>query len=448
MHINEFLEKVCDEIKYKPIQKDISEELKNHIEEIKQEQFENGIEEKEAEKVAVKQMGEPIEIGKRLNKIHRPKLDWQLLIIVLILLAFGIVVSFIKTQSVFKEGYQINYFIKNTIFLAIGILLGLGIYFFDYTKISKYSNYIYIFSTIVAILGLTTSMKVNGRAFLYITNWLTISIESITMPLYIIAFAGFINNYDKNNNFKFSDIVINKDLAKILILGVISIVFMTCIPSLASSVILLSIYIVLGTIGIINKSKNKKKYLTIMYLIITICGILFIYNIFATHPYRIERFTSFINPEEYINTTGWIPLQQRLILNSAKPIGEAENLSNMLNIFDEGSDYAHISIIAHYGVIPAGILIITVLIFSTKILYNSKIIKDNYGKLLIIGIGGYFILESVINILMNLTLGMQIASKIPFVSYGGTSMIFDSACIALVLAIYRRKNIQFYKNKN
>ena len=441
MQIKEFLEKVCYEIKYKPIQKEIAEELKNHIEEIKQEQIKKGIEENKAEEIAVKQMGEPIEIGKKLNKIHKPRLDWSLILLVISLIAFGILVSFIKTQMILTDGNEINYFLKTIIYLGIGVSLGIGIYFFDYRKLTKYSNYIYAVATIITILGLTVMCGyINGKAYLKIFN-ISISIESVAIPLYIIAFAGFINKYDKNNIFEFCEIIINKDFTKILTLSIISILLLMYIPSLSSCIILSLIYIILTTIGIIKKSEKKKKYLIILYSIISVLVIVSIFEIFIVHPYRLDRITAYIHPEKQADGAGWIPLQQRLILNSAKPIGEAEDLSNGLNIFDEGTDYALVSIIAHYGIIPAIAIIAIILIFSTKILYNSKVIKDNYGKFLIIGLGGYFIIESLINVLMNFTIGIQISSKIPFVSYGGASLVIDIICIALILAIYRRKDI-------
>lgn len=44
-------------------------------------------------------MGNAEEIGRKLNKIHKPKLDWKLLIITFVLICFGFVVSFIKNTS-------------------------------------------------------------------------------------------------------------------------------------------------------------------------------------------------------------------------------------------------------------------------------------------------------------------------------------------------------------
>ena len=84
MQINEFLNSVCEQIKYKPIRNIIAEELKDHIEDKKEELIEMGQNEEEAEKNAVEQMGDAEIIGKQLNKVHRTRLDWKLLIILVV----------------------------------------------------------------------------------------------------------------------------------------------------------------------------------------------------------------------------------------------------------------------------------------------------------------------------------------------------------------------------
>ena len=88
MLIKDFLENVCDQIRYKPIRNDISEELSLHIQEMKEEHLNYGISEKEAEERAVANMGDATEIGKKLDKIHRPKFDWILFLLVTILIGF------------------------------------------------------------------------------------------------------------------------------------------------------------------------------------------------------------------------------------------------------------------------------------------------------------------------------------------------------------------------
>ena len=90
MDIKKFLNIVCQEIKYEPAKDGIAEELKLHIQEIKEDYMNNGMQEQEAEEKAVSQMGVAKDIGKSLNKIHRPKLDWKLLILIVLLMGFGI----------------------------------------------------------------------------------------------------------------------------------------------------------------------------------------------------------------------------------------------------------------------------------------------------------------------------------------------------------------------
>ena len=151
LQIKDFLEKVCNEIKYKPIREEISKELENHIEESKEAYIHKGESEEIAINKAIADMGDAEVVGKTLNKIHRPKLDYKLFILFLILLCFTFLIAWIKTTShVFSEG-EGPYFIKTIVYLIIGFILGLVIYFMDYTKIAKYSNYIYIASSLLDI---------------------------------------------------------------------------------------------------------------------------------------------------------------------------------------------------------------------------------------------------------------------------------------------------------
>ena len=144
MKINTFLDSVCNEIRYKPIRKDIAEELRNHINEIKQEYIDKGLESNQAEDKAVEQMGNPKEIGFKLNKIHKPRLDWKLLIIMIIVLGFSLLVSFTRAKSNVLQNDEIAVLTKYITFMIIGIILSVICYFVDYRKLIKHSNKLFI----------------------------------------------------------------------------------------------------------------------------------------------------------------------------------------------------------------------------------------------------------------------------------------------------------------
>lgn len=99
LQIKEYLNKICEQIKYKPVREEILKEIEDHINDIKEDFIKDGANETTAEIKAINQMGNAEEIGRKLNKIHKPKLDWKLLIITFVLICFGFVVSFIKNTS-------------------------------------------------------------------------------------------------------------------------------------------------------------------------------------------------------------------------------------------------------------------------------------------------------------------------------------------------------------
>lgn len=443
LQIKDFLEKVCNEIKYKPIREEISKELENHIEESKEAYIHKGESEEIAINKAIADMGDAEVIGKTLNKIHKPKLDYKLIILLLILLCFTFLVVGIKTTShVFSEG-EGPFFIKTIVYLIIGFILGLAVYFMDYTKISKYSNYIYIASSILIIYTVIFGRYgIIGIPYLDIGNM--ISISTVTMPLFLIAFVGFIQNVGKHKvEFRvlnLETIQIDKSLIKIIILSVFSLLLLASIPSLTSAFILGIAYMIIATVKIIKDSHKKVTNLLKLYGVIFALGIICIISL-TTAPYRLERIVTTFYPETDPEGAGWLGINRKLIIESASMFGEAEDMSNALDLFDAGTQFAFISILAHYGWIVAILLIVTIILISIKLIINSMKVKDDYGKMLIIGISCLFIFQSVFNVLMNLNLWFESGFELPFVSYGGTGLIMNMACLALVLSIYRRKDI-------
>ena len=444
MQIKDFLEKVCNEIKYKPIREEISKELENHIEEAKEGYMHKGENEENAINKAISDMGDAEVIGKTLNKIHRPKLDYKLIILLLILLCFTFLVVGIKTTShVFSEG-EGPYFIKTIVYLIIGFILGLAIYFMDYTKIEKYSNYIYIASSILIIYTVISSHHlINGIPYLNIGN-IYIPINRVAMPLFLISFIGFIQNVGKHKMefrvLNLETIQIDKSLIKVIILSVFSLLLLASIPSLTSAFILGIAYMIIAIVKIIKDSHKKVTNL------LKLCGVIFALGIICilsltTAPYRLERIVTTFHPETDPEGAGWVGINRKLVIESASMFGEAEDMSNAIELFDAGTQFAFISILAHYGWIVAILLIVTIILISIKLIINSMKVKDAYGKMLIIGISCLFIFQSVFNVLMNLNLWFESGFELPFVSYGGTGLIMNMACLALVLSIYRRKDI-------
>ena len=455
MQINEFLNSVCEQIKYKPIRNIIAEELKDHIEDKKEELIEMGQNEEEAEKNAVEQMGDAEIIGKQLNKVHRTRLDWKLLIILVVLLIFGFVISYIITENehtemmqYMKEGVSeyitTNYMIKYVCFVGVGFAIGIIIYFCDYKKIKNKSLIIYIVATMVIVLAFLFGISVNGINFLRIGNY-SIRSNTIAIPLYILAFIGFLENINEENKltklFKEKNIKINANVIKLVVLSLISLLMLSLIPSLSSVIVLAITYLILATKKIVSESKNKKKHILILWGIPIIVGTLLVLIEILENPYVLDKFNSVYKPEEYKETEGWRALNRKEIIESAQKFGEAGNMSDAIYLFDGFGGNEIISILAHFGWIPTVVLIITIFAFSIKMVINSFKIKEKYGGLIILGISCMFILQSVFNILMNFNLIFDASFNLPFVTYGCGELVVNMMCLALIFAVYRKKDV-------
>ena len=455
MQINEFLNSVCEQIKYKPIRNIIAEELKDHIEDKKEELIEMGQNEEEAEKNAVEQMGDAEIIGKQLNKVHRTRLDWKLLIILVVLLIFGFVISYIITENehtemmqYMKEGVSeyitTNYMIKYACFVVLGFSIGVIIYFCDYKKIKNKPLILYIIATVVIILAFLFGISVNGINFLRIGNY-SIRSNTIAIPLYILAFIGFIENINEENKltklFKEKNIKTNANVLKLVVLSLISLLMLSLIPSLSSVIVLAITYLILATKKVVSESENKRKHLLMLWGIPIIVGTVVVLFEVLANPYVLDKFISVYNPEEYKETEGWRALNRKKIIESAQKFGKAENMSDAIYLFDGFGNNEIISILAHFGWIPTVALIIAVFAFSIKLVINSFKIKEKYGSLIILGIGCMFILQSVFNILMNFNLIFDASFNLPFVTYGCGELVVNMMCLALIFAVYRKKDV-------
>lgn len=80
------------------------------------------------------------------------------------------------------------------------------------------------------------------------------------------------------------------------------------------------------------------------------------------------------------------------------------------------------------------------LLFISRIYQISHRIKDPYGKLLSLGIFSLFIMQTIINVLMNLTLLPFTAVQLPFLSYGCEAFIGNMLLTGILLAVHRSRS--------
>lgn len=142
--LNKFLETICGQIRWKKAHVIVTEEIRNHVIDQRNAFINKGLDEETAIEKAIKEMGDPILIGTELDKIHRPRMEWNIFLLtgVMIILGFGIryIISS-EPGSPFMLG-------RSLMATLIGVTCMTGAYFIDFTFVGRYPKSIFI--------GLTT----------------------------------------------------------------------------------------------------------------------------------------------------------------------------------------------------------------------------------------------------------------------------------------------------
>ncbi len=162
--ISEFLDGVCREVKAKEMHNDIREELLGHLDDRIEQLVEvEGKSEEEAIGEAIKQMGNPVAIGEGLHKVHRPKTDWGLLLLVGAMVVIAIV-SLLMLQHTYLDTYKWkSYPVAGRIIIgAMGISIMFALAFLNYRRLMRLSSALYMLTVGLMLASLVNGAEING----------------------------------------------------------------------------------------------------------------------------------------------------------------------------------------------------------------------------------------------------------------------------------------------
>ena len=466
MNAKEFLNNVCKEIKYKPANKLISDELEAHIEELKNDNLCKGLSEEQAEETAVEQMGDAKKIGKRLNKIHKPKTDWIMLIFIFGFLWFGDLFWMLYYQPGWwnhDTGYWRVHYRLTLIGMILGIALSIYLFFYDYRKICKHTKLIYILATVLNVVAYLRGFRANGNLLYGLYPFMQGSPSVLTIPLYIIAFAGFIKDINKENKINITisnGRKINTNIICLIILSILSVITSLMI-NFVSGFLVTIVYLIISTRELLKRKQYKN---TIILIGASILLFILLSTIICIIPvkWQMGDYYAKLTSAYWVgaNTVGErrIDFVREKIFENAKMFGEADlegislkdeqgYHSSIQNWFSTNGLFAFLGILREYGWVASIGLIAVLLLFNIKLIINSIKIKDTYGKLITIGISSLFIVQIICNLAMNLGIIGVAEFDLPLISGGKATLITNMLCMSLILSIYRRKDINFEEPK-
>lgn len=363
------------------------------------------------------------------RKIKKSYFDYSLLFIILFMLAFGLLMLY--STSSYNASIQFNssvyYLRKQLIATAIGLVVMFIIANIDYHRFVKWSLPAYIISIVLVLLVMTPlGYSANGAR-----RWLGVNGFSI-QPAEVVKIALIM----------FMAVMLNNNRSKLKYKSVALKMFFICVPPAAAILIItrnMSSALIVVAIAFIMLFVASPKYSH--YVIVFVAGIaaIFLY-LMKGSGFRSERFAAWQNPELYASGTGYQTLQSLYAIGSGGLTGKGLGQSvQKLGYVPEAQNDMVFSIICEelglFGGI-AVILLFLLMIWRFFVVANNA--EDLYGSLLVIGVMAHISVQVILNIAVVTNTLPNTGITLPFISYGGTSILFLLSEMGLVLSVSKR----------
>ncbi|MHA6252290.1 FtsW/RodA/SpoVE family cell cycle protein [Oceanobacillus sp. CAU 1775] len=421
-----FLGEVIKHIKSKEAKKYVRAELEYHLKEAKEMWIAKGHKNLESENKAVEQMGSPIHLGQKLNKLHQPRVDWWMMVLIVITMGF----SFMPILSLWgMEHYDLYYNLRNKIMFAIlGLVVVFVMMMIDYKKMKKLGWVFYVIGILIPLILLAGigGLTVNGEPILRIGP---LSLRSlIAIPFLFLAWASFLN--DSKLKFWKLNVLFLVPLLLFLEVGNLPVAF---------------IYLCMGFAMLWYSNKLNIKKALIMTIVPIIFGGLYFW--YTVKEYQLNAFSAFLKPENFATDGGYMYLKLRELISSAGWLGSSGQEEFIQYGYASQTDFVLVSLILEYGYLFAILLVLILSLFAARMIVIAYRIKDQFAKLLLVGGITLYAVQFVYNVSMILGFVPITSMSLPFISYGFIPTLFNALIMGIVLSIYRRRSfIMDYSN--
>jgi len=410
VHVNQYVDMVCGQIKAKKVHSNISKEIACHIEEQKDAYLRDGIDEENAVKKAVAEMGDPVSVGQQLNKLHKPISEKSIISLTLLLVAVGLFVQFLINDG--NSGFS-----RFFIYTPIGLAALTATFFCDYSFIGKYSKYIFGFFAVACII-LYFIFGRYGNAGVYYLSLLFIPV--LSGVLYGFRGHGYISV-----------------IASVLFYVLFGFFFLS--SNAPSAFLQISCaFFVLITIAIFKRWYNVKRAAAFIIAYSPI----FIWISFISISGKL---TQILSLRQTGTNNGYMSMWIKSLIENSKIIGQGVPVNS--NVLPNAStNFTLTYIIFNYGIAVGIAVIILASLLIYRMFRASFRQRTSLGFIVSFSATLAFTLQVILFILVNLGYDYIPVNSMPLISNNGFGIVINMVLIGLILSAFRNTNLVFEKS--
>lgn len=362
--------------------------------------------------------------------------DYLLALIVFGLVVFGLIMIYSSSViiSYEKVGHGYYYLTQQAISLAIGLALWAFFQSIDYHILKRFSFWLLVLSIILLILVFIPLLSGGGVHRWIVIGSFNFQPSEVVKLFLIIYLASWLA--DKKGEVQ--------DLKK----GFLPFLFLIIL--IASLIVLepdLGTAAVLVLVGIVMFYLAGARLTHLLSMLIGGGGLL--YLLIITVPYRLSRILTFLNPEASPMGSGYQLRNALIAIGSGGLLGLGFGSSSQKYLYlpEAHTDSIFAIISEELGFLRTILLIIAFIIIAWRGYRIAQSAPDRFGQLLAGGITTWLVFQGFVNIGAMLGLIPLTGLTLPFVSYGGTSLIVSIVGIGILLNISKFSQVVAQQRK-
>ncbi len=346
--------------------------------------------------------------------------------VVIALASFGAIMIYSASSiwAEYKFGNEYKFLISQTVFLIAGIIIMTVLSKIDYKIYEKYSNKILFICFMLLVLVLIPGIGSvrNGSRSWFGIGGMGIQPSEISKIGLIIFTAKYLSKNEREMR------SVKNGIMPILFVIMLFFGLIMLEPDFGTGMV-----ITLTLIVMIFISESKISF----FIGCGIIGLLGIVALIAIAPYRMARIVSFLNPWTDPLGSGFQIIQSLYAIGPGGLLGMGFMKSRQKYFYlpEPQTDFIFSIISEEFGFL--GILIVASMFFlifflSMKIFFKTR---DPFGKYLVFGLSFGIILQAILNLAVVVGLVPVTGVTLPFLSYGGSSLLVSMASIGIILSV-------------
>ena len=362
--------------------------------------------------------------------------DYSLLAVIILLTCFGLVILYSTSSYMAELNYGDDmYYFKKQAAISFGcIIIALGISQIDYHILTKFTGVLYGMAAILMMLVKTPlGRTANGARRWLNLGPLSFQPSEVAKIAVIVCLSYMIVNMGRNI----------KTLKAFMILAgsgsALAFLAYACTDNLSTAIIIFCI-----TMGLIFIAHPKVKPFLIAAGVGIVLIIIFVMilssSLETSSSFRLRRILVWLHPEDFASGDGYQTIQALYAIGSGGFLGRGlgNSIQKLGSVPEAQNDMIFSIVCEELGILGGIILLLLFAYLLYRLFFIAQNAPDMFGSLMVSGIFIHIALQVIFNIAVVLNQMPNTGVTLPFVSYGGTSIVFLMSEMGLALSVARQ----------